>query len=142
MTHMDRAIEAAAKAIYESVDQYGRPPQVSWEEMLTYGGEFPDNKALVLFYVEGGTTDFVPYSRLRELGHTGTGDVARLRPWGLVESDGAHTADGHKAGNWRVTDLGERFIKGQATVPKYLWLFDGHVMEQGGPQVTRVHHPL
>lgn len=39
----EAAVEAMAKALYEGPDQYGRPSQVTWEDMLTYGGVFPGN---------------------------------------------------------------------------------------------------
>ncbi len=39
----EAAREAAARALYEGPDQYGRPSSITWAEMLTYGGAFPDN---------------------------------------------------------------------------------------------------
>lgn len=41
--YSDDVLEHAAKTLYEGPDQYGRPSSVTWTEMLTYGGEFPEN---------------------------------------------------------------------------------------------------
>lgn len=43
-------IEAAAKALYEGADQFGRPSPATWEEMLTYGGRSPGNTDHPLAY--------------------------------------------------------------------------------------------
>lgn len=41
----EAAVERAAKALYEGPDEFGRgrPDGVTWESMLTYDGQFPDN---------------------------------------------------------------------------------------------------
>lgn len=36
-------VEVAARALYEGPDQFGRKSGVTWEQMLTYGGAYPDN---------------------------------------------------------------------------------------------------
>jgi hypothetical protein len=39
----DENVERVARAIWGEPDQFGRPPNVSWESMLTSDGRFPGN---------------------------------------------------------------------------------------------------
>jgi hypothetical protein len=91
--------------------------------------------ALILFYRIGGTSTFVHVNSLKERGYKGQGDATRLRMWGLVEEEKRVRADGGRAGYWRVTAEGERFILGLSTVTKYLRVFDGESMGMFGDQV-------
>jgi hypothetical protein len=53
------------------------------------------------------------------------GDFAKLRYWGLVNESDEQRPDGGRAGWWRVTDLGARFVAEDAIVRKYVYVFDG-----------------
>ena len=92
-------------------------------------------RALTLFHTIGGTADFVHSNRLKELGHKGQGDAARLRLWGLVEREVEARADGGRSGYWRVTKLGEDFLRGRAKLPKYVYVYDGRLLRTEGPDV-------
>lgn len=94
--------------------------------------------ALILFYREGGIRDYVHSKRLKELGHKGQGDAARLRLWGLVERDESPREDGGKSGWWRVTQTGERFVLNKATISKYVWVYNGRLLNTDGPQISIV----
>ena len=53
------------------------------------------------------------------------GDYAKLRHWGLLEARGDVPEPSKKAsGYWRLTKLGEDFIKNKALVHEYALLFD------------------
>jgi hypothetical protein len=52
------------------------------------------------------------------------GDISKLRYWGLVEEADERREDGGRAGWWRVTGRGERFVLGQIRLPKYVRLYD------------------
>lgn len=54
-----------------------------------------------------------------------SGEVAFAERWGLIER---MTGKGSR-GFWRVTLQGAMFLGGQVTVPKYLWLYDGEVVD-------------
>jgi hypothetical protein len=58
------------------------------------------------------------------------GDYAKARYWGL--------ADPHpeKAGWWRLTSLGERFVKGLASVSGHALVVNGRCIDFGGEPVT------
>ena len=52
------------------------------------------------------------------------GMIAFLRYWGLVEELQEKRPDGGRAGFWRVTDLGEQFVLGRVSVPKYALIYN------------------
>lgn len=98
-------------------------------------------QALILFYRLGGTQYFVHSRSLKRAGHTGQGDASRLKNWGLLEEEKARRADGGRSGYWRVTPLGEAFVRGNATVPKYAHVYNNRVLKMDGPDVT-IHDVL
>lgn len=93
-------------------------------------------RALALYYRLGDTTGFVHSSEIKALGHRGQGDAARLRLWGLVENDERRREDGGRSGNWRVTELGGAFLRGEASIRKYAKVYDGRCLGFEGEPVT------
>lgn len=61
------------------------------------------------------------------LGHL-AGDHAKLRYWGLIEEETVRRVDGGRAGWWRITEQGARFVKRAALVPRHALVFDGQLM--------------
>lgn len=55
-------------------------------------------------------------------------EEGKLAYWGLVEEQKMVRDDGGRAGYWRVTALGEAFLKQQVTVPKYAHVYNGKVL--------------
>lgn len=55
-------------------------------------------------------------------------EEGKLAYWGLVEEQKDVRPDGGRAGYWRVTDLGELFIKDRVKLPKYARVFDGRCL--------------
>lgn len=68
------------------------------------------------------------------------GDHAKLRYWGLIEEQPVRRDDGGRAGWWKVTDLGEAFVRGTVKVFKYALIFDGRLLrlDDTGGYVTVV----
>lgn len=58
----------------------------------------------------------------------GVGAAARdeplLRYWGLLQEDERPREDGGRSGWWRVTELGARFARGAAEVPRYALFYN------------------
>jgi len=55
-------------------------------------------------------------------------DEAKLAYWGLLQertTGDKNAAGGPRAGYWRVTELGTRWVRGEATVPYYARVYDG-----------------
>lgn len=52
-------------------------------------------------------------------------DEAGLRYWGLIQEARERREDGGRAGWWRVTEDGERFIRGITPEPKYALIYNG-----------------
>lgn len=96
-------------------------------------------RLLILLWRKGRTTDFVESKSVKVPGQGG--DVTRLNHWGLVEQESERRPDGGKSGWWRVTPLGEQFVLGQATIPKYVYTYDGRCLNQDGPLRT-IHDVL
>lgn len=58
------------------------------------------------------------------------GDFGKLAHWELVVEMPAVRADGsNRAGWWRVSDHGRRFVLGEIRVPKYAHLYDGRLLK-------------
>ncbi len=87
-------------------------------------------RLLVRAYREHGQTWFHATS-LRD----GTGDLAKLRYWRLLEESTERRADSGRAGWWRITDAGVAFIRTGATVPKYALIYDSYLLGHDGDQV-------
>lgn len=54
------------------------------------------------------------------------GDYAKLRFWGLIVDMRAVRGDGGPAGWWQITDLGEKWVRGVVTVPRFARIYDNH----------------
>lgn len=67
--------------------------------------------------------------------HAG-GEWARLLHWGLIADLHLERDDGGHAGWWRVTEDGERFVKGRVSVPKYVRIYDGRCLGLQGDLVS------
>lgn len=63
------------------------------------------------------------------------GEWAGLARWSLVEELQEKREDGGRAGWWRVTDLGERFVLDTLRVPKYVRIYDNRVLGHEGELV-------
>lgn len=70
------------------------------------------------------------------LAHRELADFAKLAYWGLVEEEAVSREDGGRAGCWRVTDKGQRFVLGHQTVPKYARIYNGRCLGWRGDPVT------
>lgn len=76
----------------------------------------------------------------RDWGHVPTiaGDgceISKLRFWGLVEEEKDKRPDGGRTGFWRVTDLGEGFVRGRWPVAKSVLIYNNRCLEVLGRKV-------
>ena len=62
---------------------------------------------------------------IREIGANG-GDHAKLRFWGLVFQQ--HDRDTGKSLGWRLTGNGERFLRGELSIPKKIYLVQNELL--------------
>lgn len=60
---------------------------------------------------------------------------------GLIEEERVNRPDGGRAGYWRVTPLGERFVKQGVALPTYALIYDGRVLGLEGPPLY-IHQTL
>lgn len=84
-------------------------------------------RQLLLMYRLGGTSRWVTARELKDAGHTGQGDGTRLKHWGLAVQG--------KRGFWRVTDLGESFLRGEVAVREHVDVYDNAVYKTYGDHV-------
>jgi hypothetical protein len=82
-------------------------------------------RLLAAMYRAGGTAEFV---RTKDIKGKGQGDASRLRYWGLAEEEPERREDGGRSGYWRVTGLGEQYLRGEAALPRYAWVYAGRVL--------------
>lgn len=88
--------------------------------------------AAIAIYRAGGTRLFVHNASLPGDTH----ESSQLSWWGLIEEERVRRPDGGRAGWWRTTSLGADFVGGQATIPKYVLIYDACVRGFEGAQVT------
>lgn len=90
-------------------------------------------RSLIAMYLHGpqGQWVHVPTqvgARSREEG--------KLRYWGLVEEQHDQRGDGGRAGYWRLTDNGRRWVTGQTTVPKFVAVYNNKVLQSYGTPIS------
>lgn len=70
--------------------------------------------------------------------HGSSGDYAKLRFWGLIESKDKRTLDDNASGYWRLTNDGMRFVDcaGVTTVSQYVYVYENRKVGEAGPQVS------
>jgi hypothetical protein len=81
----------------------------------------------------------VPSHLSRVYGGVGVrgGDWAKLKYWGLIEDLQDVRADGSKrVGYWKITKLGNEFVRDRATVPKYAMIYNGDCEQLFGPLIS------
>lgn len=97
-------------------------------------------RALIALYLEAGFeyAHMPTVMRKRVADSAGQGGISTLaHNWGLMEPMPGQRDDGsNRMGWWRITDLGHRFVLGQATVPKYARTFNGRCLGLVGEPVT------
>ena len=63
------------------------------------------------------------------------GDHAKLRYWRLIEeSDEVTPEHGRTAGWWRVTELGEQFVRCEVDVPRHALVYDSRLLRLDAAQ--------
>lgn len=91
-------------------------------------------EALATLYFAGGTET---YHHLPTLRNGYSGDDAKLVYWSLIEEEPeAVRDDGGRAGWWRCTEAGRRFLYGELAVVKYKFTYGGKVIDESGSMVT------
>lgn len=77
----------------------------------------------------------------REAGLHHSNQEGMLAWFGLIEEEQVRRPDGGRAGFWRITELGERWVHGETTISKYARTYGGRVLQLLGKQVT-IHDVL
>ena len=76
------------------------------------------------------------------VGKRGTGDVTKLRYWGLMEQMPGEREDGSKrTGCWRILPRGADYVRSRVRVQKYAYVYDGEAIRFDGPLVS-IHDAL
>lgn len=89
-------------------------------------------RALIILWRAGGTDHWVHGPTL--LGGA-RADEGKLRYWGLLQESKERRDDGGRAGYWRVTEVGESFIRGKTVVPQYALVYDGACLDFAGAHI-------
>lgn len=64
-------------------------------------------------------------------------EEGKLRYWGLVEEQcEVQRDDGGRAGYWRLTDAGRKWVTGQSTVPKFVAVYNNTVLRSFGDEIS------
>lgn len=93
-------------------------------------------RALIIIHRQCGTDwAYLPSLRMALAPHH-SNEEPKLRYWGLLEERPINRGDGGRAGEWRVTELGQRFVKGEVTVQKYARIYNGHCLGFVGERIS------
>jgi hypothetical protein len=65
-----------------------------------------------------------------------THEISQLSWWGLVEEERIRRPDGGRAGYWRVTPKGWKWVRQHITIPKYARIYDSRVLSLVGDPVN------
>lgn len=90
-------------------------------------------RSLILMWRAGGTDTFVYVPDVCGGKHREEGKLAY---WGLVEELPEKREDGGRAGWWRVTESGERFVRGTLALPYTAVVYDKRVLAYKDRLVT------
>ena len=85
-------------------------------------------RAIIKLYLHGGAHDFVHAPSLPGDTH----EISQLSWWGLVEEERVTRADGGRAGYWKLTELGLRFVTRREGVEQYALIYDGTLIRLEG----------
>jgi len=130
--HDDETIGAARRWLREQARGHGAPCPVCQQMTKIYHRGLNVSMAhdLIRAWRRVGRADFHAPTVLDR--GVGGGDFAKLRYWGVIEELDAARADGGRAGWWRITDVGEKWVRGTVGLPRYAYLFDGRLLRFDG----------
>lgn len=64
------------------------------------------------------------------------GNFATMAYWGIIEEKPKGGEDKRTSGIWRITPLGESFIKGEARLPKYVTTYNGRAESMSSETIS------
>lgn len=72
------------------------------------------------------------------------GKIAELKYWGIVEEmpKSIHPPDGIHRGWWRITEVGENFLRGYTRLPKYITKYANRRLGVHGMETVSIHDVL
>ena len=121
-----QATIAQAKAWLRTRLKDGTQCPVCTQRVQVYRRKVTSSMASALIYMY--RTQGLEWFHLPTIRNWPNRDEATMAYWGLIEEEGSKREDGGRAGYWRVTELGEAFVKHGMTIPKYAHVFDGRVV--------------
>jgi len=100
-------------------------------KMVEYTHTFSRGLARSLWLMAGHASG-VDISTLK-MTHTMLANFQKLRYWGLVERV---NKDSEKGGEWKITELGSKFVKGDTVIFKKVTTYRANVKAFSGEQIT------
>lgn len=89
-------------------------------------------KGLIQLYRHGGEHDFVHTASLPGDTH----EMSQASWWGLIEEEKILRPDGGRAGYWKLTEAGTRFVLRRGTIPEYALIYDSILFRVEGSPVS------
>lgn len=87
-------------------------------------------KGLLCLYKEAGREWGDLQAARRRAGNVDSREEHKLVYWGLIEIN-----TDARDGTWRVTALGEAFLRNEVTLPKYAFVYDGACIGHDGDEI-------
>lgn len=125
----DRSLDAAKMWLHQRLNEGARCPccdqhaQVYWRTLNS--GMAIGAIRLWRWHQKNGNDQ---YAHLPSVIGRRSAEEAKLRYWNLIEEATVKREDGGRAGYWRLTADGQRWVSGQIALPKYVQVFDGKAL--------------
>lgn len=89
-------------------------------------------RALIQLYRHGGEHDFIHAPSLPGDTH----EMSQASWWGLIFDEGQRREDGGRAGFWKLSERGVRFVLGQGRIEEHAVIYNGRCVALEGQAVS------
>lgn len=83
---------------------------------------------LIRAYHLGAADEYIHVSKILFRGSSGIGDFPKAFYWGLIQEMPNDDPGKRTSGYWKLTSLGVEFILGKVGIPKYVRVYNGHLL--------------
>jgi len=77
------------------------------------------------------------FYHISTMGHSGGGEFAKLRHWGLIEQqENNNNKKKRTSGFWAITPKGREFVLSNIKIPKYYEIYNNNILEFSNELIT------
>jgi hypothetical protein len=76
------------------------------------------------------------YAHMPEIEGKRSGELSKMRYWGLSVEESGRREDGGRSGWWCLTPDGRAFVEGKHRVQRYAWIYNGRLVKREGEMIS------